>query len=413
MTQARLSLGEADQARAFIGDLARFHPGYRRVRLLKIQAAFSANEPEVALQEANKLIEVVSKSYAINAFDGQELEELRVRGITARGLAYLQLRKFEDAKKDLQEVVRLSPSSAGAKLNLARIFVAERKLDEALSLYEKALVNDPKSFDALSGVVSVLSKQKEFGKAKAKVEKAISENKGDKKQLPAFHYLKSDVYIAQNDLDSAETELKKAIEIDEEYLAAYSAYASLLVNKNKIDEALAQYRKVVEKKPVASVYTLIGMLEDAKGNLDKAEKGYRKALEIKPGTPIAANNLAWMIADNKRGNLDEALKFAQETVDKNSKIAGFHDTLGWVNYKKGFYSQAVESFRKAIALDTAEAKDAGKAVNPGYRLRLGIALASSGDKTSARREIAIAIQNGGNRLSSKEIKEAKSSLGES
>jgi tetratricopeptide (TPR) repeat protein len=155
------------------------------------------------------------------------------------------------------------------------------------------------------------------------------------------------------------------------------------------------------------------MLEDANGNSDDAEKSYRKALEISPGTPIAANNLAWMIADSNRGNLDEALRFAQETVSKNQNVAGFHDTLGWVNYKKGFYLRAVESFKKAIALDERQAKRSGKAVNSGYRLRLGMALASLGDKSSARKEIAIAIRNGGAELSPRDIRDAKNSLGDS
>ncbi|NNE99027.1 MAG: tetratricopeptide repeat protein, partial [Pyrinomonadaceae bacterium] len=371
MTQARLELGQTDQARAFIGDLERFHPKYHRIGLLKIQAAFIGNEPESALQESNKLIRRVSKAFAGDAYNQQELEELRVRGITARGLANLQLGKIDDAEEDLLEVARLSPNSASAKINLARLFSAKRDFDAALEHYEGALSIDPKNFDALTGAVTVLSTQKEFESAKTKIDKAIAGLGEDKATLPALHYLKSDVYIAERKLDAAEAELKKSIELDEEYLPAYSAYASLLFSKNQTDEALAQYRKVVAKKPSASVYTLIGMIEDGRQNYDEAEKLYRKALEISPGTPIAANNLAWMIADLGRGNLDEALRLAQDTADKNKKVAGFYDTLGWVKYKRKFYSRAVESLKKAVALEEAQARREGRAPNPGYRLRLG------------------------------------------
>jgi len=410
MTQSRLELGQLDQARAFIGDLERFHPNYQRIALLKIQAAFIGNEPEIALQESNKLIRKASKAYAGDAYNQQELEELRVRGITARGLANLQLGKLDDAEKDLDEVAKLSPNSTGAKINLARLYSAKRDFGKALEFYENALTIDTKNFDALSGAVSVLTFQKEFDSAKAKIDKAIGGLGEDKKNLPALHYLKSDVFIAENNYDSAEAELKKAIELDEEYLPAYSAYASLLFSKNKTEEALAQYRKVVEKKPSASVYTLIGMIEDGRQKYDEAEKLYRKALEISPGTPIAANNLAWMIADLDRGNLDEALRLAQDTADKHQKVAGFYDTLGWVNYKRKFYSRAIESFKKAVALDEAQARREGRATNPGYRLRLGMALAASGDKNSGRREVAIALKKGGDNFSSKEIQAAKSVL---
>ena len=47
--------------------------------------------------------------------------------------------------------------------------------------------------------------------------------------------LKSDVFTAQKNLQAAEAELKKAIELDENYLPAYSAYASLLIARNQTD----------------------------------------------------------------------------------------------------------------------------------------------------------------------------------
>lgn len=410
MTLSRLALGQVDQARAFIGDLEKYHPTYKRSALLKIQAAFTAGEPELALQEANKLIRLTEKAAATNTENGQEIEDLRVRAITSRGIANLQLGYTEEAEKDLQEVVRLSPGSAGAKINLARVHVVKKELEKALSLYENVMSTEAKDFDALSGMVGVLTKQRKFDKAKNKVDQMIQLVGNDKRILPALHYLKSDIFSAENKIDTAESELKKAIELDENYLPAYSAYASILITKNQTDAALAQYRKVVEKKPSAAVYTLIGMLEDAKQNYDEAEKNYRKALEINPGTEIAANNLAWMIADQNRGNLDEALRLAQDTVNRNNNVAGYYDTLGWVNYKKGFHVQAVESFKRAVALDEAHAKAEGKTTTSAYRLRLGMALALAGNKDLARKEVAIALQNGKAELSPEDIQNAKSIL---
>ncbi|MGI8670549.1 MAG: tetratricopeptide repeat protein, partial [Aridibacter sp.] len=386
MTQARLEMGQVDQARAFISDLEKYHPNYRQTALLKIQAAFMAGEPETALRESNALINRVKNAFAANPYNAQELEELRVRGMTAKGLAELQLGNVEEAEKSLQEVAKLSPGSVGAKINLAKVYVVKKDLSKALELYESALASEKNNFDALSGAVAVLIRQNEFNAAKAEIDKAINANGGDKTTLPALYYLKSDVFAAENNPNAAEAELKKAIQTDAEYLPAYSAYAAMLIKRNQTDAALEQYRKVVEKKPSASVYTLIGMLHDAKQNYDEAEKNYRKALAINPETSVAANNLAWLIADQNRGNLDEALKLAQDTVGRNQNVAGYYDTLGWVNYKKGFYSQAVQNFKKAVALDEAEANSQGKAANSDYQKRLKMALNSSGDKTLVRSE---------------------------
>ncbi len=407
ITQARLALGQIDQARAFIGDLDKYHSTYLKTKLLKIQLAFSANEFENALRQANELIERAKISFPNAEADAQDLMDLQIRGLSARGLAFLELGKIAEAKNDLQQIVKLSPNSSAALVNLAKISIAENNPAEALSLYDKALNADSKNFDALSGAVNVLIRQKQTAQAHEKIDKALQENAGKNETIAALQYLKSNVFTAEGNTVSAEDSLKQAMAADENYLPAYSAYASELASRNQTDESITQYKKIVEKKPSASVHTLLGMLEDARGNSAESEKHYRKALEIQPESPIAANNLAWILAETN-GNLDEALTLAQKSVNQ-IQTAGFYDTLGWVYFKKGLYSPAIEQMKKAVALDESEAKKNSKTVNAAYRLRLGTALASSGDKMSAKKEVENSLQNAGN-LSQKEAQDAKNLL---
>jgi tetratricopeptide (TPR) repeat protein len=313
--------------------------------------------------------------------DAQQLINLRVQAQSARGLAYLDLGKLPEARTDLQEIVKLSPSSSSAMVNLAKVSIAEKNTAEAMGLYEKALNADNKSFDALSGMVNILNGQKQYAQAHSRVEKALQENEGKADTVPSLRYLNAEVFMAEKNAASAEAELKKAIEMDENYLPAYSAYASLLVSQGQTESAIAQYQTIVAKKPSAAIYTLLGMLEDGRGNKAEAEKDYRKALDIAPETAIAANNLAWLLAENQ-GNLDEALQLAQGSVNKNQTVAGFYDTLGFVYFQKGLYLPAVEQMKKAVALDEAQALKSGKGVNAGYRARLAKAQASAGDRAS-------------------------------
>ncbi|HEX8636906.1 MAG TPA: tetratricopeptide repeat protein [Pyrinomonadaceae bacterium] len=408
MAQARLALGQLDQARAFVGDLEKYHPNFTKTRLLKIQAAFAAAEPENALRQANELYEIVKNARPNPEISASMLQELRVRSQSARGLALLELGKTAEAKADLQEIVRLSPNSSAALVNLAKVFVVEANFGEALGFYEKALNADNRNFDALSGAVNVFIRQKQTAQAHARIDNAMTQSGGQADVAAALHYLKSQIFAAENDQAETENELKQSIAADENYLPAYSAYAALLLGQNKADEAVAQYQTIVAKKPSASVYTLLGMLEDARTNSAEAEKNYRRALEIEPDSPIAANNLAWLIAENQ-GNLDEALQLAQKSVNRNQTAAQFYDTLGWVYFKKGLFTPAIEQMKKAVALDEAAAQRAGNQSNPAYRLRLGAALASAGDKTSARREVENSLQNVAN-LSQRDAQEARNIL---
>lgn len=410
MAQARLALGQVDQARAFVGDLEKYHPKYIYTKLLKVQASFTANENQKALVEANELLDAAKRSYPSADITAQQLEQLKVRAVSARGQAFLALGKVNEARADLQEVLKLSPNSSNAYANLARLELATKNYSEALNLYEKAFSIDKKNFDALSGIVSVFKQQKQFPQAQERIDKVLAESGDQKDVLASLHYLKADVFTAEKNFAAAESELQKSVELDNEYLPAYSAYASLLIAQDQTDRAIEQYKKLIEKKPSSAIYSLIGMLEDARQNFDEAEKNYREALKITPETPIAANNLAWIIAAYDRGNLDEALQLAQTCVDKNSNVAGFYDTLGLVYHKKGLSTPAVEQYKKAVALDEAEAARTNTPPNPAYRVRLAMALATLGDKPNAKKEVEIALKREKD-LSQQDAQEAKKLLG--
>ncbi|MGI9037060.1 MAG: tetratricopeptide repeat protein [Pyrinomonadaceae bacterium] len=407
MTEAKLALGQTDEARAFIGDLEKYHPNYLYGKLLQIQASFASNDYETALSQANNLIEKAGKAAPNPDTDAQKLAELRFRALVARGTAYLNLGKLAEARADFAEVQKRAPNSSNAYVNLARVSQAAGNTAEARQFYEKALALDAKNFDALSGLTGALEQQKQFSQAHERIGQAMQG--ATKIDLSSLYYLNADVFQAEKNADAAVQELKKAMAADENYLPAYSAYAAILVQQNQTGQAVEQYKKIVEKKPSAAVYTLLGILEDARQNFDESEKDYRKALEIAPNAPIAANNLAWNIAAYDRGNLDEALRLAQSAVDRNSGSAGFYDTLALIYLKKGLFPQAVEQAKKTVALDAADAARAGGAVNPGYRLRLGQSLASAGDKANARKEVEIALQNQKD-LSESEMQSAKNLL---
>ena len=136
------------------------------------------------------------------------------------------------------------------------------------------------------------------------------------------------------------------------------------------------------------------MLYDARHEYDNAVDNYRKALERDPNAAIAANNLAWLYATQGKGNIDEAVRLSQGVVQKNSTIAGFTDTLGWIYYKKGLNGVAIEQLQKAVALDETTAQKMNTSPSPVYRYHLGMALKAKGDNEGAKREIGLALRLG-------------------
>lgn len=409
MAQANYNLGMFDQARAFASDLEKNFPDYLPAKLMQLQLALAGGKPsdyQSGIQLATDLLSRVDKTAPDRENSPQVLSEIREKALLSRGTAQLQLRNLPAARADYEAAKNVAPQDPVVYNSLAIIAVAENKPADAISSFEAALNVDRTNFDALNGIITLYAKNKEFDKATARIDQALSAYPN----MAALHYLKAQVFGYQQNMQMVEAELNKALELDQNYLPAYSALAALYIQSNQQDRAIAQYQKIISLRPEnATPYVLIGMLEDQRKNYDVAVDNYRKALEKDPNSVIAANNLAWLYASTGKGNLDEAVRLAQSAVQRNPNVSGFVDTLGWVYYKKNLHSAAVEQLRKAISLNEAEARAANGPPSASYHYHLGMALKGKGDKEESRRELETAI-----RLADKapfaDLEEAKKAL---
>lgn len=391
MSEANLRSGQVEQARAFVGDLERYYPDYLPAKLMQVQINLAAGDPKMALRLSNEFIERLSKAAPDKDTSPQMLTELRSKVLTARASAELQLKDTKAARTDFSAARDAAPNDPGSYINLAAVALSENKTDEGIAFYERALAIDSSNFDALNGLINIYARQNKLGQAHERVDQAL----GAQPDKPSLHYLKAQVYGYEKNAQGAESELRRTLELDGNYLAAYSALGALFVNLNQQDRAIEEYRKIIERRPDnASAYTLIGMLEDSRGNHDAAIESYHKAVELDQNNAIAANNLAWSYASYGKGNLDEAVRLAQGVVQKYPEMPGFADTLGWVYYQKGLYAAAVEQFQKAVAKDDSNARQANGTPSPGYHYRLGLALAKKGDRQGARRELEQSLRIG-------------------
>jgi tetratricopeptide (TPR) repeat protein len=406
MAQTNFNLGAIDQARAFAGELARNYPDYLPVKLLQVQINIAGGDLKAALSSASELLERLGKVAPDRENSPQLLEDLRAKTYLARGSAQIQLRNLAAARQDFESARQAAPNDSEVYNNLAAVAQLENKPDEAVSFYQNALRVSATNFNALNGLISVHAGKNELDRAHATIDQALNSYPND----ASLHFLKAKVYGFQHNAQGAEAELRKALELDHNYIAAYSALGAIFINSKQEDRAIAEYKKILELRPDdAAAYTVIGMLEESRKNYDGAADYYRKALEKDNNAVIAANNLAWLYAVQGKGNLDDAVRLAQGVVQKNPNIAAFTDTLGWVYYKKGLYAAAAEQLQKAVSIDEATARRTKAAPSATYHYHLGIALKGKGDKDGSRRALESSL-----RLSDKspfnDIEEARKAL---
>ncbi|PYS66919.1 MAG: hypothetical protein DMF69_24620, partial [Acidobacteria bacterium] len=406
MAQATFSLGLLDQARAFAGDLEKNYPEYLPAKLMKLQITLGTGDAKSAVTMATDLLGRLDKTAPDPDNSPQLLGELRLRTLQARGAAQMQLENFPAARQDFESARDTAPNDPTPYNSLAYAAWAQKKPEEAVAFWENALKIDGANFTALSSIVDYHSRKQEFDQAHGRIDQVINANPKN----ASLHFIKANIYAFQRNSQGAEAELRKSLELDPNYIAAYNSLAALYINNNQQDRAIAEFQKVIALRPENPAgYTMIGMLEDARKNYDMAAESYRKALQQDPNAVIAANNLAWLYAVTGKGNLDEAVRLAQGVVQKNPNVAGFVDTLGWVYYKKNLHAAAVEQLQKAVSLDEQSAKAVNSNPSAAYRYHLGMALKGKGDYIGAKRELETCL-----RLAEKapfnDLEEAKKAL---
>jgi tetratricopeptide (TPR) repeat protein len=406
LAQFHFSLDQMDQARGFAAELEKNYPDYLPAKLMQAQLALSGGDQKSASTQATDLLGRIDKAAPDRDYTAQLLREIREKAFLIRGTAQLQLKNNAEARKDFETARDTNPNDPVVYNSLALISLADNKQADAVNYFETALKVDGTNFDALNGLLTLYARTKELDKAHARMDQALASFPNN----ASLHYLKAQAFGFQHDVQNTEAELKKALELDSNYLPAYSSLGALYINSHQEDRAIAEYQKIIALRPEnPTPYIMIGMLQDQRKNYDAAIENYRKALEKDPNSIIAANNLAWLYAATGKGNLDEAMKLAQGVVQKNPNVAGFIDTLGWVYYKKNLHAAAVEQLRKAVSINESDAQKANVPPAASYHYHLGMALKGKGDLGESRKELETAI-----RLADKspfaDLEEAKKAL---
>jgi Flp pilus assembly protein TadD len=155
------------------------------------------------------------------------------------------------------------------------------------------------------------------------------------------------------------------------------------VSQKRLDEALAQYDRLAERRPGSvGPPTKAGLILQAQGKEDEARRRYERRVDVEPRAAVASNNLAWMYA-SRGEQLDRALALAQAAKTELPDHPHVNDTLGYVYIKRQLPALAIPLLRLAIQRDPG---------NPAIHYHLGLAYSQTGDKTAARKALEEALR---------------------
>jgi tetratricopeptide (TPR) repeat protein len=304
-------------------------------------------------------------------------------GYAMRAYSFTQRGQFARAEQDAGEALRRAPQDPSGYLQMGTLNLARKRYPDAESFFRQALDRDSGSAEALAGLMATYLFQNQREKAVAAAEAQIAANP----KSSAFYDLLATAQYKNRpgaaDVDAAELNFKKAIELDKTNTDAWIKLAGLQSAKGQSEEAIATAGQALQVNPKeTALYILAGQLYESKQDWSRAADSYQKALDIDPNQPLASNNLAYLLT-RTGGNLDIALSLAQNARRGMPDSPNAADTLGWVLYETGAYHAAIDTFQQALKLaEKSKVPD-----SPTVHYHLGMAYEKTGESALARQQL--------------------------
>jgi tetratricopeptide (TPR) repeat protein len=225
-------------------------------------------------------------------------------------LTSAQTRVWRDAETLWQNAAAGSGASE-AHYNLATLFEAKGKYDEAIASYRQVTKIDPQRWDAHEKAALLLQKQ-------------------DKIREAVEHF-------------------RSAVKINPGATDARSNLAAGLVSRGEVIEAVQQFRKVLELAPARNdIRVKLGTILAVQGRLGEAAVLLQQALENDPQDAKTLLKLGQVLA--AQGDLDRAIHFLREAVRIQTEDAEAQESLGRALLENGRKAEGAEHLQEAVRI---------------------------------------------------------------
>jgi tetratricopeptide (TPR) repeat protein len=219
------------------------------------------------------------------------------------GAALQSDRRPDEAMAHYRRAIDLAPDYAPAYNNLASALRAAGQLDAAIAMYQRALALRADFPDAHYNLANALLDQGRAGEAAEHLRIAAQTI------APSadVHNNLGLALAAQGRVDEATAEFRKALELEPESTTAHRNLGNALVNRGAGPEGLDHLRRAAQLAPGdAPVQYDFGSALLEAGEVDEAAAVLREATRLAPESAEAHNNLG--IALGSKGELDQAIR---------------------------------------------------------------------------------------------------------
>ena len=312
--------------------------------------------------KTGRIREAVSEAQDILKRDPNNLEAHKLLGrIYLRSLGDMQSGNGSSsvlklAIEQYEQIIKIEPDNMDDHLLLGRLYRLNNDLGKAEAEFKTAVKLQPDSEEAVTTLAYLYNEEGDANHA-VQVLSSVPDDGRSAKMYSALGY----TYEQQKQYKEAINAYRHAIELDRDNLDAIRGLAENLMNDGQTEAALEQYKVIADANPedaqtylhMAEIYRKSGKFDLALENLKKAETMVQDSIEVPYN--MAAVYQAQGRYDDASQTLLDLLKKTEKPDNSYSQgernnRAVFLERLGTVYRDEGKYPEAVDTFRKMIAL---------------------------------------------------------------
>ena len=250
------------------------------------------------------------------------------------------------AAERLREIIAQSPQESKAHFLLGNLYNQAGKLDQALQLYDQALLCQR------DNIAVQLNRANAFQKLNrlAEAESAYIEILHAKPDLAIAHF---NLGLLENRLgkqESAARSFQQAIRIDPQFEAAHQHMAAVLSKLGRLQEAAAAYGGLLRISPQngKAMQSLGDVLENSGAYL-QAENTYRAAIKLNHTNAEIHYSLGSVL--QQQGKFDQAITAYEAALEIEPDKHPVRVSLGNCLHQIGEIEKALAQYRDALSCD--------------------------------------------------------------
>ena len=273
-----------------------------------------------------------------------------------RGRAYLGLDEFAQAETQFR-IAHTLQASAGAKLGLAHVALAERDRPKAETLLAEVLAAEPKNRDAMLFRAELLRLAGRMEEAAVQLQETVSQHPADPQAL----FAAAVVELSRDRIDAAKPLIQRLQRASPRGPKPRYARALLAFKEHRLNDARIELKRLAEILPHHPPgLLLVGMVQYADGRYDQAQSAFGSYLKRYPGEATALRMLGATLLAKGQPHL---------AVNVFQPYAATTDDIGIMAVAAEAYRQVGRFKQSRALLQRAIAREAG---NPDLRRILAL-----------------------------------------